>query len=125
MVSSRGAGREECSKAAKPRYNEDVGKEGKLKVLCPDCGTELVVDGATGEVLFHKAAKGPVAGGKDFDTLLAGLDESKERANELFEREVGAYKDRGRLLEEKFQEAMERAKNSDDEELPPRPWELD
>lgn len=102
-----------------------MSKDGKLKVLCPDCGTELVVDRTTGEVLFHKAAKAPVAGGQDFDSLLAGLGESKERAEEVFEREVGAYKDRERLLEEKFREAMERAKDADDEELPPRPWELD
>ncbi len=104
---------------------ESVSDQDKLKTRCPDCGSELVIDRATGAVLFHKAAKEPLAGGKDFDTLLAGLGESKARAEELFEREVGAYKDRDRLLEEKFREAVERAKEADDEELPPRPWELD
>ena len=75
-------------------------------------------------MLFHKPPKREIAGGKDFDSLFADLDDQKARADELFERERSAYKDRDRLMEEKFKEAMERAKNSD-EELPPRPWELD
>lgn len=102
-----------------------MGENGKLNIRCPDCGSDLVVDKATGEVLFHKAAKQPVAGGKDFDALFADLDASKERANEVFSREMEAYKDRDRLLEEKFKEAVEKAKDTPDDELPPRPWELD
>ena len=100
-------------------------KDGKLNVRCPDCGCDLVIDAATGEVLFHKAAKAPVAGGKDFDSLFAELDSSKERADQVFDREMEAYKDRDRLLEEKFKEAMEKAKDAPDDEPPPRPWELD
>ena len=102
-----------------------VSRDGKLSLRCPECGCDLVIDQATGEVLFHKAARQPAADGKDFDSLFADLDASKERADEVFEREVSAYKDRDRLLEEKFKEAMEKAKESPDEELPPRPWELD
>ena len=109
----------------KSRYNGPVSDEGQLKIRCPDCGSELTLDRATGEVLFHKAAKEPLAGGKDFDSLLAGIDDSKVRAGEVFDREVVAMKDRDRLLEAKFREAMGRAKESDDDELPPRPWELD
>ena len=52
----------------------------RLHVRCPDCETELVVDAETGEVLSHRAAKKPIAGGKDFDSLLRGLGESKARA---------------------------------------------
>ena len=102
-----------------------VGDDGKLTLRCPECSADLVIDRATGEVLFHKAARQPAADGKDFDSLFADLDASKERADEVFEREVSAYKDRDRLLEEKFKEAMEKAKEAPDEELPPRPWELD
>jgi hypothetical protein len=96
----------------------------KLTVACPDCGTEIVVDGATGAVLSHRAAKAPLAGGKDFDALLKGLDDDKARAEELFEREKAAFADRDRLLEEKFKEAMKRAEEEPD--LPPkRPFDLD
>lgn len=102
--------------------NED---QDQLKVICPGCDGELVVDRATGEVLFHKPAKQPIAGGKDFDSLLAGIDEDKARAEERFERERAAMKDRDRLLEEKFKEAMRRAAEDPDEGPPKRPFDLD
>ena len=99
--------------------------EGKLTVICPGCQGELVVDAASGEVLFHKAAKAPLAGGKDFDSLLAGIDDDKARAEQKFEREVAAMKDRDRLLEEKFKEALRRAGEEPDDVPPRRPFDLD
>lgn len=96
----------------------------KLTLTCPDCGSELVVDAETGSVLSHRAKTEPLAGGKDFDSLLAGLDAGKARAEELFEREKAALADKDRLLEEKFKEAMKRAREEPD--LPPkRPFDLD
>lgn len=97
----------------------------KLTVKCPDCSSEMVVDAATGAILSHKKAKQPIAGGKDFDSLLKGLDEDKARAENVFEREVAAMKDRDRLLEEKFREAMRRAEEEPDEGPPRRPFDLD
>jgi hypothetical protein len=97
----------------------------KLSLRCPDCGSELVVDGATGEVLSHRRPKQPPAGGRDLDALLQGLDQDKARAEDVFQREVAAMKDRDRLLEEKFQEAMRRAEENPDETPPPRPFDLD
>ncbi len=97
----------------------------KLSVRCPECGSDLVVDTATGEVLFHKKLKGPPAGGKDFDSLFAEMNSQKARAEETFEREKAAQKDRARLLEEKFQEAFKRASEEDDDTPPPRPFDLD
>lgn len=101
-----------------------MSKPQKLTVACPECGAEIVVDGATGAVLSHRAPKAAPAGGKDFDALLQGLDEGKARAEELFERERAAFADRDRLLEEKFKEAMKRAEEEPD--LPPkRPFDFD
>jgi hypothetical protein len=97
----------------------------KLTVRCPDCSSELVVDVATGQVLSHRKAKQPLAGGKDFDSLLKGLDEEKSRAEDIFQREVAAMKDRDRILEEKFREAMRRAEEDPDQGPPPRPFDLD
>ncbi|HEY7213788.1 MAG TPA: hypothetical protein VIC28_04115 [Thermoanaerobaculia bacterium] len=97
----------------------------KLKVLCPECGSDLVIDAATGQVLSHRKPKQPPAGGKDFDALLKGLDEEKSRAEDIFERERAALKDRDRLLEEKFREAMRRAEEEPDEGPPVRPFDLD
>ena len=92
---------------------------------CPDCGSDLVIDAATGEVLHHKQPKGPPAGGKDFDSLFAEMEGQKARAEETFERERAAQKDRARLMEEKFEEAVRRASEEDDETPPPRPFDLD
>lgn len=97
----------------------------KLTVRCPDCDSELVLDAATGQVLSHRKAKQPIAGGKDFDSLLRGLDEEKAKAEDVFQREVAALKDRDRLLEEKFREAMRRAEEEPDEGPPRRPFDLD
>ncbi len=102
-----------------------MSKESKVTVSCPGCGCDLTIDTATSKVLFHKATPHESAGGKDFDQLLAGLDESKDRADEVFKREVSALKDRDRLMEDKFREAMRRAKEEPDEEPPLRPWDLD
>jgi hypothetical protein len=97
----------------------------KLTVRCPECSSDLVIDAATGEVLSHRPPKRPPAGGKDFDALMRGLDEDREKAEDVFAREVAAFKDRDRLLEEKFREAMKRAEEEPDTGPPVRPFDLD
>lgn len=102
-----------------------VSKGDRITVLCPECGCDLTVDAVSGQVLYHKPAQRKPAGGQDFDQLLAGLDDSKQRADQIFQREVTALKDRDRLMEEKFREAMRRAEEDPDQKPPPRPWDLD
>jgi hypothetical protein len=102
-----------------------VSETRKLSVRCPDCGSDLVVDATTGEVLSHRRPKQPPAGGKDLDSLLQGLDENKARAESIFDREVAAMKDRDRLLDEKFREAMRRAEEEPDDGPPKRPFDFD
>jgi hypothetical protein len=102
-----------------------VSETRKLTIACPDCGSSLVIDGATGEILSHRKAKQPLAGGKNFDALLEGLDQEKARAEDIFQREVAAMKDRDRLLDEKFREAMRRAEDEPDEGPPKRPFDFD
>ena len=97
----------------------------KLTVRCPECDSDLIIDAATGQILSHRRAKQPVGGGKDFDTLFQSLDEGKARAEDIFAREVAALKDRDRILEEKFREALRRAEEDPDEGPPPRPFDLD
>jgi hypothetical protein len=97
----------------------------KLTIRCPECESDLVIDAATGEILSHRRPKQPIAGGKDFASLLRGIDEGKAKAEDLFQREVAAVKDRDRLLEEKFQEALRRAEEEPDTGRPARPFDLD
>ncbi len=97
----------------------------KLTLRCPDCESHLVVDATTGEVLYHKKAKAPSGADRDFDMLLEELKEEKSQAEEIFEREVEAHRDRDRLLEERFEEALRQAKQDPDDGPPPRPIDLD
>jgi hypothetical protein len=97
----------------------------KLTLRCPDCGSDLVVDAATGEVLSHRKPKQPLAGGRDLDSLFQELDRDKAKAEDVFQREVAAMKDRDRLLEEKFREAVKRAEEDPDQGRPRRPFDLD
>ena len=93
-------------------------------IRCPDCGSELVVDAATGEILSHRAPKAPLAGGHTLDSLFADLDAKKATAEDRFEREKAAHADRERLLEEKFREALKRADETPDEAVR-RPFDDD
>jgi hypothetical protein len=97
----------------------------KLTVRCPDCSSDLVVDAATGEVLSHRKPKQAPAGGRDLDSLFQELDRDKAKAEDVFQREVAAMKDRDRLLEEKFREALKRAEEDPDEGRPSRPFDFD
>jgi len=97
----------------------------KLTVRCPECDSDLVIDAATGEVLSHRPPKRVPGGGKDLDSLLKGLDDDRAKAEDVFQREVAAMKDRDRLLEEKFREAMRRAEEDPDKGPPRRPFDLD
>ena len=99
-----------------------MSKTSKWTLSCPDCGSELVVDASTGQILHHEKPEVPP---KDFDALFSELDHSKARAGEVFDREFSAFHDRDRILEEKFEEAMKRADEADDGKPPVRPWDLD
>lgn len=97
----------------------------KITVRCPDCQTEMTLDTATGAVLHHKAHKAPPGGGRTFDDLFAEMEEGKDRAEEVFQQERAAFDDRERILAERFDEALKRAKEDPDEKPAPRPFELD
>jgi len=93
-------------------------------IRCPECGSELVVDASTGEILSHRAPKTPPAGGKTLDSLFAEQESRRATAEDLFEREKSAFADRERLLEEKFREALKRADETPDEAVR-RPFDDD
>lgn len=97
----------------------------RLLVTCPDCSAEMVVDDATGEILLHRSAKQPLAGGKTLEGLMEDMEAGKARAEDIFAQEVAAYEDRERILSDRFDEALKRAEEDDDEEPAPRPFDLD
>jgi hypothetical protein len=82
----------------------------RFTILCPCCEATMIVDAQTGAILSHEKAK-PVA---SFNEMLKGLDKQKEARDQLFSQELSSQKNRERLLEEKFQEAMKRADKDKD-----------
>ncbi len=83
----------------------------KFSVICPCCETILTIDAATGAILAHEE-KTKKHG--SFEEMKTELDKQKERREQLFAQEMSSQKDRKRLLEEKFQEALKRADGEKD-----------
>lgn len=85
-------------------YNLD-GME-RFTVICPCCESTVTIDGQTGAIISHEEKK-KVLG--SFEDLKGELGKQKELRDALFSQEMSSQKDRSRLLDEKFQEAMKRA----------------
>lgn len=88
-----------------------------FEITCPCCEATIVVDRISGEVLLHKVKENKVKG--TLESMVAGLESQKTEAEKRFERQLESQKDRSRLLEEKFKEALERAEKSDDKYVNP------
>lgn len=83
----------------------------RFTVICPCCESALTIDASTGALISHEEKAKPIA---SFDEMLKGLDKQKQMRDQLFEQELGSQKDRKRLLDEKFSEAMKRAEKDKD-----------
>ena len=78
----------------------------KYSVTCPCCEASLTIDAQTGALLAHEEKK-KVHG--SFEDLQGELSKQKEQREQIFAQEMSSMKDRERLLEEKFKEALKRA----------------
>ncbi|HEV7645921.1 MAG TPA: hypothetical protein VGO50_18425 [Pyrinomonadaceae bacterium] len=105
-----------------PCYNLRIMETtGKFTVICPCCETTLSIDAQTGAVLSHEVKQ--KAHGS-FDELRSEQEKQKQVRDQIFAQELGSQKDRERILEEKFREAMKRA--GDDKDMPfKNPLDLD
>ncbi|MBI1822245.1 MAG: 2-nitropropane dioxygenase [Nitrospirae bacterium] len=97
--------------------------ENKFEIQCPCCQARLIIDGASGTVLWHEARKSE----KTLPTMsdmIRNLDLQKKAVEEKIQNESKALKDRSRILEEKFKESMKRLDKNEDLK-PVRPIDLD
>ena len=83
----------------------------RFTIICPCCEATITVDAQTGAIISHEEKSKPVA---SFDEMLKGLDKQKQQREQIFQQELGSLKDRERLLDEKFREAMKRAEKDKD-----------
>ena len=93
----------------------------KFTIICPCCEATITIDSQTGAVLGHEEKK--KASGS-FEELAGQLNKQKELREQLFQQEMSSQKERERLLDEKFKEAMKRAGSSDDQPFK-NPLDLD
>jgi len=82
-----------------------------FEIICPCCEALIVVDRLTGEILLHKAKE--KKSGQSLEAMVSGLETQKSEMAKRFDKEMESQKNRSRILEEKFKEAMERAEKSD------------
>lgn len=78
----------------------------KYTITCPCCDAHISIDASTGAILSHEEKK-KVLG--SFEDLKGQLSKQKEHREQIFAQEMSSMKDRERLLEEKFKEALKRA----------------
>ena len=78
----------------------------KFSITCPCCEATLTVDAETGALIGHEEKK-KVLG--SFEDLKGELSKQKDLREQIFAQEMSSVKDRERLLEEKFKEALKRA----------------
>lgn len=78
----------------------------KFTIICPCCEASITIDSQTGTMLGHEEKK-KIHG--SFEDLAGELNKQKEIREQLFAQEMSSMKDRERLLEEKFKEALKRA----------------
>jgi hypothetical protein len=83
----------------------------RFTIICPCCEATLTVDSQTGALISHDEKAKPLA---SFDEMVKGLDKQKQMREQIFAQELSSMKDRDRILEEKFQEAMKRAEKDKD-----------
>ena len=82
-------------------------------VICPCCEATIVVDAQTGVIISHEEKAKPLA---SFEEMAKEMERKKNLREQVFSQELGSVKDRERLLEEKFKEAMKRAEKDKDKD---------
>ena len=90
-------------------------------IICPCCEAAITVDAQTGAIISHQEKTKPLA---SFEAMAKDLERQKQTRDQVFSQELGSVKDRERLLEEKFKEAMKRAdKDKDKPYKNPLDWD--
>ena len=92
----------------------------RFTIVCPCCEATLNIDAETGALLSHEEKAKPLG---SFEDLVKDRDKQKQTRDQLFAQEMTSFKDRSRLLEEKFQEAKKKAEK--DTKIYRNPLDLD
>ncbi|MGA2147102.1 MAG: hypothetical protein ABSH49_19305 [Bryobacteraceae bacterium] len=95
-----------------------------FEVECPCCEAVLKIDPETRAVIAHTVLEKPPAI-SDLAAEVAKLKGEGARRDEVFRKQVEAQKQHGKVLEKKFDELFQRAKDNPDAPPPVRDFDLD
>jgi hypothetical protein len=93
-----------------------------FQVTCPCCQARLTIDVSLAAVVGHETPpprRTAESLGSAFDSLVKQSTERETR----FQKQMEAERQKGKLLDRKFQEGLKKAKDSPDP--PPRPFDYD
>jgi len=99
-------------------------KAEQFEVTCPDCHAVLKIDVATRAIISHTSAPRPKMF-EDLEAAARAMKEQDSRRESIFRQSVDAERNKGDLLEKKFQEAVRKAKESPDTGRPIRDFDLE
>jgi hypothetical protein len=93
-----------------------------IDIICPCCQARLTIDLGLKAVIHHEvAAKATPT--MDLREALGTLKSEANRREAQFQQALAAERDKGKLLERKFEESLKKAKE-DSSPPPPRPIDL-
>lgn len=94
----------------------------KITVMCPSCESILTIDAKSGAIILHEEKQRPAT---SFEELKLQAEKQKQLREQLFAQEMASLKERERILEEKFKEAMKKAESKKSGEPFKNPLDLD
>jgi hypothetical protein len=93
-----------------------------IDVICPCCQARLTIDLELKAVIHHEAAA-KATPSKDLQEALGALKSEANRREAQFQQGLAAEREKGKVLERKFEEFLKKAKE-DRSPPPPRPIDL-
>jgi hypothetical protein len=99
-----------------------MARDDALTVTCPCCQAKLTIDPELKAVIGHEPPP-RVRTAEDLGSAFDVLKRKSAEREERFKQQMEAQKDKGRLLDRKFQEGLKKAKDSPDP--PRRPFDYD
>jgi hypothetical protein len=94
-----------------------------FEISCPDCSAMLRIDAQTGALISHTPAPRKRTF-EDLSTAAKAMREQDERKESIFRQSMEAEKNKGDILEKRFEEALRKAKDAP-EGKPFREFDLD
>jgi len=98
--------------------------ESTTEITCPCCQACLTIDLSLGVVLHHEPPPKP-SSVTDLKEAVEALKTETAQRDARFRERMQAEKDKGKVLDRKFQELLKKAKDAPSTPPPPRDIDLD